>query len=589
MPVGVNPQTSVFLETIWGQEENIVYVAYGKRGTDKKIVSWEQQFYGWPSNRERLLADIERRKPHEEVYFCPSLFIKEDAHKENVKGAWVVWVDFDGNAPTDLKGAPEPTIKVSSSGDGHEHWYWRLANFADVATIESINRAFVHLFSADKSGWDANQVLRPPNTFNHKRSRSVELVQFSPQSLPVGLFQGLPEPPPLHVIDIVDDDLPDVNSVVFKYQFPEAVTGLFTSVVEGPHDGQDGHRSSSLMSLGYSFAEMNLTDLEMLALLANAAERWGKFEGRPDKRERLSEIITIARKKYPYRAGGASDTTKLQLMGFKSLLATEVKLDWIWEGWLQEAGFMLLAGPPGVGKTQVTLDVACHFALGKDILGRRVTKPRKLAFFSLEMGLVDLKEFMILLQAAFTPEEQEILEENFLILPLGEPLYLNRAETKLQVEEMIGDYGLDGIILDSLSSTTEGDISTLPPVKDLLDWNDRMRQRFNCFSWIIHHMRKATSDNKKPNKLGDVYGPYLLTARPTSVFCLWESSVVNAIEVIPLKVRLSKRPDHFYIRRGTDLHFELISSVAINAAPSKGAVARTLEVTDEPSKGDMSF
>lgn len=589
MPVGVNPQTTVFLETIWGQEENIVYVAYGKRGTDKKIVSWDQQFYGWPSHRERLLADIERRKPQEEVYFCPALFDKEDAHKEHVLGAWVVWVDFDGNAPDDLKGAPEPTIKVSSSGDGHEHWYWRLANFADVATIESINRAFVHLFGADKSGWDANQVLRPPNTFNHKRSRSVELLRFSSQALPVGLFGNLPEPPPFHRIEISDTDLPDVNLVVFKYQFPDSVTKLFTSVVEGPQEGQEGHRSSALMSLGYSFAEMNLTDLEILALLANASERWGKFEDRPDKRERLSEIITIARKKYPYRAQGGDAPSKLQLMGFKSLLATEVKMEWIWEGWLQEAGFMLLTGPPGVGKTQVSLDVGCHFALGKDTLGRVVSKPRKLAFFSLEMGLVDLKEFMILLQAAFTPEEQEVLEENLLILPLGEPLYLNKPETKLQVEEMVGDYGLDGIILDSLSSATEGDIGTLPPVKDLMDWNDRMRQRFNCFSWVIHHMRKATAENKKPNKLSDVYGPYLLTARPTSVFCLWESQVANAIEVIPLKVRLSKRPDHFYIRRGADLHFELISNVAINMAPSSLKVATSLTVTDEAPKGGLEF
>lgn len=595
--VGSPTQTDLFLRTIWGENPNdedkdtYVYVAFGTRNTQKKITNWDRRFYVWPKDEPVIMADIERRKVNEEVYFCPSLLHSKDAHKTAAIGSWCYWVDFDGNVPAHLKGLPEPTIKIKTS-EGHEHWYWRIDSFSSPDTTEEVNRAFIHAFDADKSGWDATQVLRPPGTFNHKRERSVEVITLSDTALPVGLFQGLPSPPPL--VDEVSlaeiSTLPNVTEIVFKYKFPPHVYKLFTGTVKGPTGGEEGQRSTSLMSLAYAIAEIGLTNEEIVAMLNNACERWGKFEGRADKILQLTKIVAIVRRKYPFLNVVEEEQQPLQLMGFKTVLTSEVHLEWVWNGWLQEAGYMLFTGPPAVGKTQVSLDVGAHFALGKDVLGRSVTKPRKIAFFSLEMGLADLKEFMLLLAVAFTPEEQEILQENLLILPLGEPLYINREETKSAVEQMIGDYKIDGIIVDSLSSTVEGELKDEGTVKKLMDWNDHMRQKFNCFSWIIHHHRKGNSTNKKPNKLDDVYGPYLLSARATSVFCLWPTPVSNAIEVRPLKVRLSPQPDPFYIKRDAHLHFEKISNAAVGmSTPSTPAASATsvlevptISVVDEP-------
>src|SRR5205807_6352490 len=127
----------------------------------------------------------------------------------------------------------------------------------------------------------------------------------------------------------------------------------------------------------YSLAEMNLTNEEILSVLMNADQRWGKFAQRQDRVRRLLEIVTIARQKYPIRVGeGTESPSKLQPLGFKTLLATEINLEWVWEGWLQRNGYLLLTGPSAVGKTQFALDAAAHIALGKPFLDRPVSQSR---------------------------------------------------------------------------------------------------------------------------------------------------------------------------------------------------------------------
>ncbi len=222
MSVVTQPDVQTFLETVWGQQEGIAYVAFAERVPGaSRVTTWEREFYSWPQEADKLLADIKTRRKDEEVYFAPALFTvrgKQTAGKEDVLGAQVVWVDFDGETPSDLKGVAPPTIRVQSS-PGHEHWYWKIDTFADADTLDKINRALAYLFHADSSGWDANQVLRPPETFNHKRKCKVDLIDYSDTALPVGFFDGIPQPPPLPTIPEITE-LPSVEDVVFKHPVP---------------------------------------------------------------------------------------------------------------------------------------------------------------------------------------------------------------------------------------------------------------------------------------------------------------------------------------------------------------------------------
>lgn len=539
-------QLGLFFDYIYGSEEGYAYCARKVTGNQHQFT---QEFFAWPTQRSDLIDYVLKSRSEYEVYTAPALFTQKEGTKAAVKGSRVFWVEFDGKLPDSLQGLPEPTLRIQSSGEGHEHWYWKLNQSVEAfADIESVNRALTYLFGADSSGWDACQILRPPHTFNHKRQRPVTLLDVKEGiELDPGLFAGLPQPPP-PVEAPIPEKIPDIQEVIFKYQFSTPVANLFR------HGVPEGQRSSGLMSLGYYLAELNMTVEEMLSVLMNADERWGKFKGRNDRLVRLMEIITIARAKYPPRTEGDPGTPKLQPLGFRTLLATKVELEWVWDGLLQKAGYMLLTGPSGIGKTQFSLGAAHSLALGKKFLERDVGGPKRIGFFSLEMGLIDLKYFLMQMGEGYTEVEKDILEENMHFFPLGEPLYMTKPEVRTEIEELVGDLKLDGIMVDSLGSATDEEVSD-EKFKKFFHWNDQLRMRTGAFTWYIHHHRKASGDNKKPNKLSDVYGSQYITSYATSVLCLWEGSIANTTQLIPLKVRLAPKPPQFNMHKDGNLQF----------------------------------
>lgn len=543
-----------FFDYIYDNQEGYAYVARKvpvPQTNLKARMPFQQEFFSWPSQKDELVAWVLQWRPTHEVYFAPALFSAPSSLKDHFQSTRVFWLEFDGKVPTDEEyaatGLPAPTLRVSTS-EGHEHWYWKTDHNLDQVTVERVNRAMTYKFGADASGWDVNQVLRPILTFNHKRQTHVSAYKFDPGFVTPDLFVGLAEPPPVVELQSVES-IPDVQEVVFGYKFTDHVMRLFRA------GAPVGKRSVALMSLGYYLAEMNLTNEEIFAMLLNADDRWGKFAGRSDQHKRLLEIVTIARVKFPWQP--TSETLGVPVfepMGFITLLRSTVHIEWIWEGWLAKQGYMLLTGPSAVGKTQLTLDTCISMVLGQHALDRP-TKRARIGFFSLEMSLPEIKVFAEQMAVGLTEEEAATLEQDLLMFPMGEPLYLTNIEVRQQVEQLIGDLKLDGVVFDSMGSTTDGTLSDEVSVKKLIDWNDRLRVRTGAFTWYIHHHRKANGDNRKPNKLADVYGNQYITARATSVICLWPGGVVNQIEVLPLKVRLQGQPPPFLIKRGPNLRY----------------------------------
>jgi nucleoside-triphosphatase THEP1 len=538
-----------FFSQLYKEQEGFVYLAL-KSPTQQ--ASWKQEFYSWPGDAEKLALKITESAAKFEVYFGPALYAEKKAQKVNVLGSHCFWVEFDGTIPDSIDGIPEPTIRIQSSSEGHQHWYWLTDSLLGVAEIERINRSLATSLGADISGWDSTQVLRPPSTYNHKRSAQVNLLGNTSKVYGVTDFAGLPEVEFNSELAITGD-IPDVTDVVASYKFKADAWQLFRKGVP------QGSRSEGLMALGFHLAEMQMKNEEILSMLLNADQRWGKFAGRNDQVRRLTQIVTIARNKYPLL--NIDPVGRFETYGFISLLNSEINLEWVWEGLLQEAGYLLITGPPGVGKTQFSLNFAQYAALGRDFLERKIEGTRRIGFVSLEMGHADLKFFISHQSGGFVKEELELLEENLKFLPLGEPLYLSKESERDALEEWVYENKLTGVVIDSLGSTTENELSNEHDVKIIMDFNDRLRQRHNCFTTFVHHHRKATGDNKKPNKLSDVYGNQYITARATTVLCLWEGPSGETLSVIPLKVRLAKKPQSFDLTRGGDLHFTLKTGV----------------------------
>lgn len=538
-----------FFNFLYGEEKGFVLLAL----KNPKTGAFFQHHFKWPEELDKLVQEVTANTERYEVYHAPALFKKASGLKEDVLGANVVWVEFDGALPnlSRFSSLPEPTLRIRSSINNHEHWYWRIdGGILDSGQLERINRALTYMLGADYSGWDANQVLRPPGTINHKRSEPVSIISVSSIKVSAGAFDFLPVPPPVAKI-VAIEEIPEIEEVVAKYAWKKNLFRLFREGV------QEGSRSSALMALAYGVCEAGMGDPEALSVLLNADERWGKFSHRPDQFIRLTEIITKARIKYPSVETFDSDFVNLLRFGFTELLQSNIEVHWIWENFLQETGYFLLSGAPSVGKSQFTLNFAISTALGRPFLGQMIPSPRKIGYLSLEMPAPDLKLFLQSLSKDLDTETLNTLNENLILFPTGEPLRLTDPIVQKDLVELIADEQFDGLIVDSMMSATGGSVIDEKIAKELMDFNDRLRQRLKVFTFFIHHNRKEQAGNKKPNELDDIYGNVVITARATTVFSLWleDKKKKDEITVIPHKVRLSKAPNEFVIYRQENLTF----------------------------------
>lgn len=168
-----------FFDFMWHDTEAFVYLPV-KLNDGSPFGKWTTYVFQWPRQRAAVVRHVLKfgAQADIDVYYAPGMFKATRPVKENVLGAWALWVDFDGNAPKswDLvtEPVPEPSMIVQSSIEGHEHCYWALDEFlSDASVLEDRNRSLAYLLHADTSGWDADQILRPINTMNRKRDMPV--------------------------------------------------------------------------------------------------------------------------------------------------------------------------------------------------------------------------------------------------------------------------------------------------------------------------------------------------------------------------------------------------------------------------------
>ena len=115
-----------FVDTLFSVDEK----GYIYSPTKSESGYWQTYFFKWPQQRQDAIMHMLTQSRHSDVYLSPSLFKAPSAKKQAWKGSNYVWIEFDGNVPEKLpNGIPEPTIRVQSSEDSHEHWYWRLQDF----------------------------------------------------------------------------------------------------------------------------------------------------------------------------------------------------------------------------------------------------------------------------------------------------------------------------------------------------------------------------------------------------------------------------------------------------------------------------
>lgn len=536
-----------FFDFIYGdEEEGYVYSPTKNPVTE----AFEQYFFKWPTEKAELIDHIKRFTATHEVYYGPALFRSKDATKDSFYGTNVIWAEFDGVLPKSLGSVPEPSIKVQSSTAGHEHWYWRLDNFVhDTEALESISQRVTYTLQADLSCWNANRVLRPPGTLHHESAKRTNILRWDTRHIRLLEFASLPELP-VKLLGIGDiNAVPEALEVVLKYEFIDEAISLFKTKAINK-----GHRSSAITKMAHYCIEMGMTNAETLAILYNVDDRWGKFKHRTDRKERLLGVINYVRAQHPVDVVERDVESIFRIYSYSEFMSTELKIEWVIPQLIHKRGLLCISGPSRVGKSQMTLRLAEKIAKGSNFLLWDIPRPMKTIFVSMEMAHEELLYMMELMSI----EKNELLDENFHLMPLGSAIKLANPIAQAELNKVIEKVQPDGIWIDSFGVSVGDDLKSEKIIFQTLDYVHRvLRLEYGMFVGFIHHPRKEQIGNKKPNKLDDLYGSQYFGAAVSTAIGLWPSN--HDIEVDCLKLRLAKPFEGFKITRTADIDFKIVN------------------------------
>lgn len=497
------------LDFLFKEDSGYVYAPIKKPNQD-----WKQKWFQWPTEKPELVDWIITEGLESDVYLGPVIYKEKKVAKDSIDHSNVVWIEFDGKEDIKWEKLPEPDAIIQTSTSTHLHCFWQMEPLSSDS-LEDINRRITYYLEADSSGWDSTQVLRPPNTINYKHNVPVRSIKHTENLHQPNEFDPAPEiAKPVETYTY--ENLINVQGIKLD---PSLAHKVNTEVVKHPH------RSEFLMSTGYLLAESGLTGLEIVSCLYVVDARIKKFVGRGDQLKRLSEIASIALFKVE-RASYISVYTP------KEILTHSVDLEWVIPGLLHSTGMLILSGQPGVGKTQLTFDWAYRLACGLPILDLEIMRPQRVAYLSLEMDVVELKYIFVHQAEVF--KQQGLWNANtFIIAP--------DIDSNLKgFEKTLAKINPDVLIIDSIVELATDDLNETES-KAIMKWMKKVRKVYNIAIIAVHHNRKASDSNKKPRRLGDLYGSFIFAKNSETVMSLWHEEGRMGLELDILKARFSQK------------------------------------------------
>jgi len=503
---------------------------------------WEQRFFEFPREEVQLKDWIRANalNPDADVYISPVVYSSPHAVKETFKASQVVWVEFDGDRYIEFPSSiPTPTAIVQTSLETHCHCYWQVEQI-NSNTLEDINRRLTFYLQADQSGWDCTQLLRPPTTFNRKRDRPVLLASYSPVGkFSTPNFDGAPKIDLPRQEAVVQENLLPVKEVL---QGKELSSIIIKQVrLETP---VEPNRSSFLAKMANELAEEEFTHLEIVSCLYEIDSRIKKFTGRTDQLVRLSQIADYALAKY-------LAAEQITVYTPNQILEHTEELEWILLGLLHTTGQMIVSSAPGVGKTQLMLQLSYQLQADQLFLGIGSSGSMKhsILFMSLEMDIRTLRYIFVHQKNEWLspPERMSIIDE----------------QGSLQkYEKLVETLHPTVVVIDSLTELLgDDDTDQTTKARAAMKWCRRVRRQYQCAIILIHHNRKATEGNKKPKSLSDLAGSFMFGKDTDTVVQLWEDH--RGLELSTVKTRFGPKQE-FLIVRNQNLWYKRKDEVVSN-------------------------
>jgi hypothetical protein len=153
---------------IFDTERGLLHIWTAIRDEDGSLIKPKSANFHYPKAADAAAQwALKQSDEGREVYFCAHLLMGPERRKENAGAVHALWFEKDnGEIPN---GRLTPSAVVESS-PGRHHGYLRLSDAIPPETAEALNKRLAHAAGADPSGADLTQLLRVPETVNHKYS-----------------------------------------------------------------------------------------------------------------------------------------------------------------------------------------------------------------------------------------------------------------------------------------------------------------------------------------------------------------------------------------------------------------------------------
>lgn len=559
-----------YLDIVWGKgpKPRKAYVAYKPNPNSFDVPPGQS----WPKARDRIVefviaSNAKRKTP----YYNPAMF-EPDAlsnEKQYVMASWVLWVDLDGNAAdarTIMKAdrrLPEPSWKLQTGLDGHEHWYWLLKAPSAAQRFEDINKRLAYYLDADIGCWNSNRVMRLPYTTNFFDAEKYEGQNLSPlpvdfisrtdNSYDIEQFDFLPSVKD-SVVEAVSDlgDIPSIADVLAKYKWKPQALDIF----KNPPTGK-GKRSDAMVLLSYLCAEAGMPDEAIYAVISDVDDRVGKFTGRADRERRLAEMIVKVRAKHPYAEPVEVNQTKenIQLVyTANELLRSDFQIEWLIKDLIVARTTNFISAESGIGKSRLAMQLARAMATGTMFLKWPCERKISVMYLSLEMPGDMLKHFLTMQLDGKEMEEDD--SSNFMLVPLGRPVDISKPEGYGLIEMLVKEHKPEVMMIDAMGKLTLEKMEETQ-AKEINNQLNKLTHDYGTTFFIIHHNRKPDLTGKKRPGLGDVYGNQYVVTDASTVLTMFMPENQAHVELIFAKSRAYPADDYIVMNGKDNFSFKI--------------------------------